>query len=215
MDIQFSVSGLSQFKARFAKWQGKIEDTRKPMMRAAIQVIEETFRNFADGGRPEKWAPLSLMTLFIRAHRADAPRRSGANVPLSDTGRLKGSFVPFVGTGDDTFGAKTNVKYAGLMQNGGTTEAQDIPIKGYTRRLSERQFKDFFTGRPRMIRKADGGMRQSGGKVRDYVLHLKGGAAIPARPFFPRNKVELDSWGYSDKIRAVFDTYFNSSEGAA
>ena len=205
MNVRVTIVGMGAMRAKLSKLAGNLKDPRVPMMQSAIQVTEETFRNFVDGGRPEAWAPLSLMSLFIRAHRADGPKRTMADVPLSDTGRLKGSFVPFVGDDGMTFGVGTNVEYAALMQNGGVSEAQDIQIKGFTRRLRETQFEDFTTGK---IRKTKSGL-QSSGKVRDYVLHLPGGSEIPARPFFPSTLAELSSWGYQAKIKAIFAGYFN------
>ena len=115
---------MGAIKAKLSKLQGDLRNPQIPMMEAAIQITAETQRNFEDGGRPEAWAPLGLMTLFIRAHRADGPKRTGENIPLSDTGRLKGSMVPFTSQAENAFGVSTNVEYAGLMQNGGVSEAQ-------------------------------------------------------------------------------------------
>ena len=209
MNVSVSIIGMGKLKARLSKLKGDLRNPRVPMMQAAVQVTEETFRNFVDGGRPEAWAPLTMLTLFIKAHRADGPKRTGTDVPLSDSGRLKGSFIPFVGDDSSTFGTLTNVEYAGLMQNGGTTEAQDIQIKGFTRRLRESQFESFATGKLRRIKKDSGGTRQSSGKVRDYVLHLAGGADIPARQFFPNTLAELSDWGYQAKIKGIFWNYFH------
>lgn len=208
MNIRVTIKGMGAMKAKLTKLAGDLKNPQVPMMQAAVQVTEETQRNFEEGGRPEEWAPLSLMTLFIRAHRADGPRRSGEAIPLSDSGRLKGSFIPFVMDDGVTFGSATNVEYASFMQKGGITEEQDIPIKGFTRKLSQSQFESFTTGKIRRV-KTGSGSRISSGKVRDYVLHLTGGAEIPARAFFPRDLYELSSWGYQRKIKRIFWMYYN------
>ena len=206
MNLRVSIMGMGAIKAKLTKLASDLKNPQIPMMQSAIQVQEETFRNFEKGGRPEEWAPLSLLTLFIRANRADGPKRTGSNIPLSDSGRLKSSFMPFVDNSASAFGVSTNVEYAGMMQRGGISEAQDIEIKGVNRRLRESQFEDFATGR---IRKVNG--MQPKGKTRDYVMHLKGGAEIPARPFFPSDMDELNSWGYQVKIKRIFSEFFKQA----
>ena len=207
MNVRVSIVGMGALKAKLTKLAGELNNPKVPLMQSAVQVTEETLRNFDDGGRPEAWAPLSLMSLFIRAHRADGPRRTGPAIPLSGIGRLRNSMLPFVGDDGSVFGVSTNVEYASLMQNGGVTEAQDIQIKGFTRRLRENQFSDFAKGKINRI-KTEKGSRMSSGKVRDYTLHL-GGSEVPARPFFPRDLNDLSSWGYQAKIKKIFSDYFN------
>ena len=207
MNVRVSIIGMGALKAKLSKLAGELKNPKVPLMQSAVQITEETERNFEDGGRPEAWAPLSLMSLFIRAHRAGGPRRIGPAIPLSDTGRLKSSMLPFVGDDGTVFGVSSNVEYAALMQNGGITEAQDIQIKGFTRRLRESQFSDFAKGKINRI-KTEKGSRMSSGKVRDYVLHLEG-SEVPARPFFPRDLNDLSSWGYQAKIKRIFWQYFN------
>jgi len=205
--LRVQIKGMAQLKAKLQKLKDDLQNPQVPLMQSAVQIQEETVRNFVEGGRPETWAPVSLMTLFIRAHRADGPKRTGG-LPLNDTGRLKNSFVPFVGGGGTGFGVGTNVEYASLMQNGGVSDEQDVEISGYTRRLRQNQFTDFTTGTRNRI-KTDKGSRLSSGKVRAYTMHLEGGKEIPARPFFPRSISELSDWGYQAKIKSIFWNYFN------
>ena len=202
--LRVSIKGMAKLKAKLAKMKDVLNNPQVPLMQAAVQITGETQRNFDEGGRPEAWMPLSMMSLFIRAHRADGPQRTGGT-PLTDTGRLKSSFIPFTGSDGKSFGVGTNVEYARLMQEGGESDAQDIPISSFTRRLRENQFENFSTGK---IRKTKAG-KLSSGRVRAYTLHLPGGATIPARPFFPRNLGELGEWGYQAKIKEIFQNYFN------
>ena len=131
-----------------------------PYKQAATVVTGSVMRNFAAGGRPQKWEELSILTRFIRAHRRGKQNRD--SVPLRDTSRLVGSIVPHasVDATGGTFGAKTNVSYARKMHEGGTTTASTVVIEAFRRNTK--------TGSSR---------------VRSYVMHLKGGKRIPARPF--------------------------------
>lgn len=131
-----------------------------PYKQAATVVTASVMRNFVAGGRPEKWEGLSPMTRFIRAHRQG--RHNLNPVTLRDTNRLMNSVVPHatLDTEGGSFGAKTNVAYARKMHGGGVSEASDVVIEAFTRNLK--------TGASR---------------VRSYVMHLKGGKRIPARPF--------------------------------
>ena len=198
--LRVSVRGMAQLKAKLAKMQGVLNNPQIPLMKAAIQVQAETVRNFDEGGRPETWMPLSMMSLFIRAHRAnDVKRRQDGNAShLSDSGRLRNSFIPFVSSGGGGFGVGTNVTYARLMQEGGVTEAQTIPISGFKRRKAKAAQNQKYFG--------DTGWTK---KSKDYDLHLSGGATIPARPFFPRSISELSAWGYQAKIKEIFANYFH------
>ena len=76
MNLRVSIMGMGAIKAKLTKLASDLKNPQIPMMQSAIQVQEETFRNFEKGGRPEEWAPLSLLTLFIRANRADGPKRT-------------------------------------------------------------------------------------------------------------------------------------------
>ena len=200
MNLKVSFSGMGPIKMKLAKLAGDLKNPQVPLLQSASEMYGETARNFADGGRPETWAPLSLMSLFIRAHRANNTKRTqeGRASHLSDSGRLKNSFVPWVGTDGMTFGVSTNVEYARLMQDGGISESSIIPITGFKRKKAkEAQNQKYF---------GDTGYTK---KSVDYDLHLNG-YVIPARPFFPRNLGELASWGYQAKIKRIFAEYFKT-----
>jgi phage gpG-like protein len=194
--LRVSFSGMKPIKMKLAKLAEDLENPKVPLMQSAVQITEETLRNFEAGGRPEAWAPLSLMSLFIRAHRADGPKRTESK-PLQDTRRLMNSFVPWVGEDGRSFGVSTNVEYARPMQEGGLSEASTIAISGFRRRKSKSAQNQKFFGDTGWTRKS-----------KDYDLHLAGGAPIPARPFFPRNIGELNTWGYQAKIKRIFRGYF-------
>ena len=202
--LRVSISGMDKIKAKLAKLQGDLKNPQIPLYQAAVKVTEETQRNFKEGGRPEAWAPLSKISLFIRAHRADGPKRTGGTKPLSDTGRLKGSMNPFVGEDGKSFGITTNVEYAALMQNGGISDASVIPISSYVRKLPVNSI-----GRSLGETRTRKSGKPATGRVRAYDLHLQGGATIAARPFFPRGLSELSAWGYSEKIKRIFSDFFN------
>lgn len=139
-----------------------------PYKQAATVVTASVMRNFSAGGRPEKWEELSPLTLFIRKHRAG--KQNASPLTLRDTGRLAGSPVPHAAVDAEggTFGSKTNVSYARRMHEGGYSTASTVVIEAFRRNT------------------------KSGGssRVRSYVMHLKGGKRIPARPFMMLQKAD-------------------------
>lgn len=131
-----------------------------PYKQAATVVTASVMRNFTAGGRPQKWEDLSPLTRFIRRHRQG--KQNANPITLRDTNRLMNSVVPHATVDEQggAFGAKTNVSYARKMHEGGYTEASTVVIEAF-RRMTK-------TGESR---------------VHSYVMHLKGGKRIPARPF--------------------------------
>lgn len=159
----------------------------RAMRAAADWMVGETLRIFQSGYNVDgPWAPLSKMTMFIRIHRANAPRTS--SMPGSDTGRLKESFLPTVDESGSTFGAGSNVEYAQRFNDGGPSVANSVAIAGFRRRNMKRIGKD-------------------------YVMNLKAGHDVPGRQFYPSGMSQLASWGYLDKIRAIFAIDFNDALG--
>lgn len=153
-----------------------------PYKQAAALVTASVMRNFAAGGRPEKWEELSPLTMFIRRHRQG--KQNASPVTLRDTGRLANSPVPYVAMDAQggVFGAKTNVSYARKMHEGGYTTASTVVIEAF-RRLT----------------------KNGESKVRTYVMHLKGGKRIPARPFMMLQE--------SDKpnVKQIFTDYLKGA----
>lgn len=131
-----------------------------PYKQAATVVTASVMRNFREGGRPEKWEELSPLTQFIRRHRKG--KQNANPLTLRDTGRLAESPVPHatLDAQGGTFGAKTNVKYARKMHEGGVSTASSVVIEAFRRNIK--------TGES---------------YVHSYVMRLKGGKRIPARPF--------------------------------
>ncbi len=86
-----------------------------PVMRVVAQMMESAVqRNFADGGRPDKWKPSKR-----------AQRQNGQT--LIDTGRLKNSITSRSDAASAEVG--TNVEYAAIHQFGGKTKASVIRPK--------------------------------------------------------------------------------------
>lgn len=198
--ISIAAKGYSQAAKKLEKVMAIALRPSVPAMKAAIWLTGQTIRVFAEGGRPEKWAPLSLMTLFVRVHRAEKPNKSPQ--VMSDTGRLKGSFIPVIEDDGVRFGASTNVEYAALMQSGGPSEPNEVQIASFTRRLRSRQATAYAGGKLQKLGKQT---------VRDYTIHFKGGGLVPARPFFPEGIAQLDAWGYHAKIKEIFAMYFREA----
>lgn len=184
--LTLAVKGYSQAGRKLEKLAAIARRPSVPMRQAAVWIAGRTIQVFDEGGHPEKWAPLSLMTQFIRARRVASPRKS--DKPMNDSGRLRGSILPTVSEDGNQFGAFTNVEYAPLMQRGGVSTANDVEVRN-------RRGK---------------GKRRKAGSLATFILHMKGGHVIPPRPFFPDGMGELESWGYHDKIRQIFAEYFRA-----
>ncbi len=154
----------------------------------AVWLQGEVTRIFSDAANPDgQWESLSKVTMFLRRHRASAPRSS--DTPGSDTGRLKGSFRPEWESDGTMFGAGTNVEYAERFDMGGDSEPNDVAIRGFRRKNMKRRTVDF-------------------------VMHMAGGNQVPARRFFPEGMDGLESWGWLDKIREIFAQGFKPLLGS-
>ncbi len=197
--LRLAVSGYSQVSKKLERSLGIAKRPLVPAQQAAVWLTGQTTRVFEEEGRPEKWAPLSLMTLFIRAHRAK--NKNTDALIMNDTGRLKGSFLPVIADDGNMFGASTNVGYASLMQDGGRSELQEIHIASFTRKSNsakarKRQSKAY----------ARGSLVAATERVKAYTMQLS--AKVPARPFFPRGMGQLNTWGYHDKIKQIFREFW-------
>lgn len=195
--LSIAIKGYSQATKRLEKLFAVAKRPSVPAMQSAVWLVGQTIKAFEEGGHPEKWVPISMMTSFIRAHRAKAPTDS--KLPLNDSGRLKGSFFPVIESDGNSFGASTAVEYAPMMQAGGKSDAGDVDIAGYVRRIPGRAVG--------LVR----GKTVGTGRVRPYTMHLKGGSDVPPRPFFPDGVSELQGWGYHETIKQIFADYFNDT----
>lgn len=202
--LVIAAKGFSKVTQKLAKIAEVAQRPSVPSMQASVWITGQTIQTFSAGGKPEKWAPISIMTAFIRSHRAS--KRTDSMAPMNDSGRLKGSFIPVLTDDGNQLGAATNVEYAGLMQSGGVSTANTVKIGSFKRRLPGSKGMVGFTagGRKKYA-------RGSFVTVEAYTMKLKGGATIPARPFFPEGLSELQSWGYLGKIQQIFNDYFNDT----
>lgn len=197
------AKGFSSAAQKLSKIAAVAERPSVPIMQATVWMTGQTIQNFEEGGRPEKWAAISSMTAFIRSHRKSSPTES--RLPLNDSGRLKGSFVPVQTEDGSRMGVATNVEYAGLMQTGGKSGASQVEIARFKRRLpGSKGVVGFVAGRKAYSR---GGFVS----VRPYTINFKGGLEIKARPFFPDGMSELQSWGYLGKVQQIFNDYFQNT----
>lgn len=198
--IVVQPSGAPQIEQQLTRAAQKLSKPARAAQMAAIWMAGETFRIFSAGYNVNgPWEGLSKVTLFLRRHRANSPRQG--TEPGSDTGRLKGSFVPEWSDDGTMFGAGTNVDYAQDFNDGGPSKANIVAIAGFNRMLGGHrnlQGADYASGK---VRKLSHYKTQ---KVRDYLMRMKDGNPVPPRQFFPDGMPELRSWGYVDKIREIF-----------
>lgn len=202
--LKVDIEGLQKADMALLRLVDKLQKPGTPAKAASVYLYGETMRNFRAGGRPEAWAPLSLLTLFIRAHRADAPNKN-AKI-LQDKGRLIGSINPFSAADGSFFGVGTNVDYAGMMQNGGTGKGMEVSIAPFSRRKPGQGSTKSGYASLYGVNVKSKPSRGSMVSVRGYTMKLKGGE-VPARPFLPRPQ-DMSSMGMWDKIKEIFRSYF-------
>jgi len=113
--IEYNISGDEKVKALLKKAGDKAKDLRIPLKRAGILMLGSIDKNFRAEGRPDKWTPLSDMTLSMRRKNG-----KGAKI-LQDTGHGKGSIV-YKPISNTKAQVGTDVKYMGIHQTGGTVK---------------------------------------------------------------------------------------------
>ncbi|HET7558881.1 MAG TPA: phage virion morphogenesis protein [Limnochordia bacterium] len=120
LTIDDKITPELQAKAR------RLQSFREPLVQAQALMLRSVDQNFRSDGRP-KWPPLAPSTV--------AQRRKGSSRPLQDTGRLRVSVTAQDGTGavrtvnDSVAIIGTTVKYARLMQEGGTINVPALTPK--------------------------------------------------------------------------------------
>lgn len=198
MAIEFSIKidGVDDTTNSLSKLIGKLEDDHTPYKQSSVVIYSSVMKNFTEQGRPEKWKGLSLFTMFVKSHRKSQKRTNP--MILQDSGRLKGSITPFYDSSISTFGVKTNIPYAGLMNFGGKSQPNSVLIGSYYRRSPsyENQFRMAFGKRTKHT-----GMV----KVKPYVMNIKGGHEIPSRPFMVLQKEDYNTISsiFSDWLKGV------------
>lgn len=180
VSITYDIKGMKELTGNIESLKNYVATSIVPFKQAAAIVTGSVIKNFDSEGRPKKWEPLSLITLFARKYR-QGKKNTIARI-LQDSGRLKNSMMPFfrqfVNYGE--FGTSTNVEYAKPLNDGGTTQPNTVQIASFVRKaphvLKEGQAIPAWSFKKRT--------RMSGMvKVMAYTLNFKGGSPIPARPF--------------------------------
>ena len=185
--VKLTAKNLDRFVAALGRMKKNLDDKLSPAARGITQVllemVEKTFANAARGRNVKGWDDLSPFTLFIRKNRVSAPNKD-AKI-LNDRGILRNSNIPFVRREGAEFGIANPLKYASTHQFGGKSRAQTIMVNN-----------------PRKGRRADGKER-----IKQYAIRIKGGADIPARPFFP------SEGEYLPKVMKALRAYAKQSRG--
>ena len=109
--FSFEIENNEQIKALLKKAGDKGKDLRIPLKRAGILMVGSIDKNFRAEGRPDKWTPLSDMTLAMRRKHG-----RGAKI-LQDTGRGKGSMAYKV-ISNKQVEIGTDVQYMAAHQTG-------------------------------------------------------------------------------------------------
>jgi hypothetical protein len=162
MRVSLKTYNLKQVRAVLDRAKGRLDELSpvgKQVSLYLLSLVQRAFSSNSEAAR--KWEPLSVVTLFIRRHRASAPTSSKR--PLNDKGLLRNSNFPFVRDNGAEFGVVNNAKYASVQNHGGYSQPSDVVIKNFARKTK--------TGTSKVLKKF-------------YTMHLKGGK-VEARPFFP------------------------------
>jgi len=123
--ISYEIKDDEKVKALLKKAGDKAKNLRIPLKRAGILMLGSIDKNFREEGRPEKWAPLSPMTIAMRRKEG-----KGAKI-LQDTGIGRGSIVYEV-VSDQEVQIGTRLDYMRIHQKGGSVKIppRDIyPVK--------------------------------------------------------------------------------------
>jgi len=123
--IGLEIKNNEEIRALLKKAGDKAKDLRVPLKRSGILMLRSIDKNFRVEGRPEKWAPLSPMTIAMRRKEG-----KGAKI-LQDTGMGRGSIVYNVVSNQEVQ-IGTPLKYMAKHQTGGTINipARDIyPVR--------------------------------------------------------------------------------------
>lgn len=203
--VSLTTSGFSKASKRLEGAAELAKNPSPPAKAAAEWLAGKTMQTFALGGHDGEWAPLSNVTMFIRKYRSQSPRNS--STPGSDTGQLKGSFVPFVDSDGGAFGAGTNVDYAADFEDGGPSKPNTVLIGQFTRRAPGAKAAQVLAYTRGKVQRA------TRVTVHPFFMHFKGGSNVPARRFFPDGMSDMRSWGYLDKVRQIFALEFGDRLG--
>jgi len=125
ISINYQIVDDKKVVALLKKAGEKAKDLRIPLKRCGILMLSSIDKNFRAEGRPNRWAPLSPMTIAMRRKKG-----KGAKI-LQDTGMGKGSIVYEV-VSDQKVQIGTRRDYMRIHQEGGSIKipARDIyPVK--------------------------------------------------------------------------------------
>ena len=98
-----------------ATMEGHLQNLGPPLEATKELLLTSVRDNFAQGGRPQPWAPLR------RSRRRGS---LGSAIPLNDTGVLRASIAGEVSGNTVTIG--TNLAYAAIHNFGGTVSIPEI-----------------------------------------------------------------------------------------
>ena len=206
--LSVSLDGWEEAKANLDSLKIDLENPVVPAMQCSLFMQGEVLKAFDEGGLVEPWEPLSMMTKFIRRHRASAPN-SDPHI-LADTGNLKNSIMPFIDEGGLVAGLSTVVEYAPLMQMGGTSSPNTVQIGPFTRRapgggsaMVQTSTWDYKSNTMSKPSKSSDSV-----DVKGYTMEM-GGDYVPARPFFPRDTNDIQALGWDEKFVSIFSDWIS------
>ena len=164
LSFKIKLFGVKGVRRRLKKLKKITRDFSPVARRIVTQLLKEADKPFvasARGNPPKTWKRLSVLTVFIRMHRA---RRKNRDPKIMvDSGLLRAMNLPFIRRGGREFGIENRHPAAKILHNGGTSRGNTVSISGFRR------------------------SKPSGGtsRVRPYSMSIKGGHRIPARPWMP------------------------------
>lgn len=123
--ISYEIKNDEKVKALLKKAREKAKDLKIPLKQCGILMLGSIDKNFRAEGRPNRWAPLSPMTIAMRRKKG-----RGAKI-LQDTGHGKGSIVYKV-VSNQKVQIGTDLDYMRIHQEGGSIKipARDIfPVR--------------------------------------------------------------------------------------
>jgi len=137
MQMIVSIKGIEEIQAAINGFADRMSNPSQLLRAGGVLMLESVQRNFIEGGRPDRWVPLSQVTYLLR-YRDKARFRtyskgeskgrltkasadnfvSGGAEPLRDKGLLMASIAPAEMT-DKSISIGTNAPQAQLLNDGG------------------------------------------------------------------------------------------------
>ena len=114
--IEITIKGREKIDRALVNLGRELQRPEKALNEIGLLMIASVNKNFEEQGRPQKWIPLSPMTVAMRRNKDKSKIKI-----LQDSGILRGSIAYKVTEDGKGVAVGTNKKYGEVHQFGGTS----------------------------------------------------------------------------------------------